>query len=66
MVKLFCAAAALCWALCIFLRGLAAELAPARARSAARRPAAPAALEWRKVRKLGGRVLAIRLQVILA
>lgn len=66
MIKLLCAAAALCWALCIFLRGLAAELAPARARSAARRPAPPAALEWRKVRKLGGRLVAVRVQVILA
>ena len=66
MIKLFCAAAALCWALCIFIRGQVADLAPARALPAARRPAPPAALEWRKVRKLGGRVLAIRLQVILA
>ena len=55
----------LLWALSIFIRSLAAQLAPARARPAARRPAAPAALEWRKVRKLGGRLVAIRLQVIL-
>ena len=64
--ELVAGAAVVCWALCIFIRGLAAQLAPARARPAARRPVPPAALEWRKVRKLGGRLVAIRLQVILA
>ena len=64
--------AVVCWVLCIFFRLLAAQLAPApapaRARTCtARRPASPAALEWRKVRRLPfGRLVAIRLQVILA
>lgn len=66
IAELLAGAVVACWALCIFLRGLATELAPARARPTARRPAPPAALEWRKVRRLGSRVLAIRLQVILA
>lgn len=66
MIKLFCVAAALCWAFCIFIRGQVAEMAPARARPAARRPAPPAALEWRKVRRLGRRVVAVRLQVLIA
>ena len=56
----------LLWALSIFIRSQAAQLAPARARPAARRPAPPAALEWRKVRRLGGRLVAVRVQVILA
>lgn len=65
-MKILAQLVVLLWALSIFIRGLAAQLAPARARPAARRLAAPAALEWRKVRRLGSRVLAIRLQVILA
>ena len=71
MLRLMCAAAVLCWALCIFLNSLVAgqalggrDTAPPRASSSTR--PAPRGLEWRKVRKLGRRVVAVRLQVILA
>lgn len=67
MLKLVSAALVACWALCIFLNSFPAEQAlggrdtrPNRARSQA-----PKGLEWRQVRRLGGRVLAVRLQVIL-
>ena len=67
MLKLVSAAAVLCWALCIFLRTLASDQAPIGrdTRPNRARSQAPKGLEWRQVRRLGGRVLAVRLQVIL-
>lgn len=68
MLKLVSGALVACWALCIFLRCLPAELGlkegtqPAPSQAQRRQPAG---LEWRKVRKLGGRIVAVRLQVIL-
>ena len=58
-------AIAMLWALCILIRGLAVDLAPACARSASS-PTKPAGYEWRKVRRLGGKVVAVRLQILVA
>ena len=69
MLRLVSAALVACWALCIFLRCLPAELGlregtqPARLTSS---PAKPAGLEWRKIGRLpAGRIVALRVQVIL-
>ena len=68
MLKLVSAALVACWALCIFLRCLVAgqSLGGGYTRPAPSPAPKPRGLEWRKVRRLGGRVLAVRLQVILA
>lgn len=53
------------WVICIFLRGLIVDTPQAqRASAPARRP--PAGYEWRKAARLGRRLVAVRLQVILA
>ena len=69
MLKLVSRAAVVCWALCIFLRGQLGEMGlgegTQRAPSPARRRQ-PAGYEWRRVGRLGGRVLAVRVQVLLA
>ena len=56
------------WAVCVFLQCLPAELARWGRNTAARRarPRAPKGYEWRRVNRLGGRVVAVRFQVILA
>lgn len=69
MLKLVSAGAVLCWALCIFLRTLASDQAPigrdtrAPSRAGSQAPK-PRGLEYRRVRRLGGRVLAVRVQVL--
>ena len=68
MLKLVSAALVLLWACCVFFRSVPVGQARGgrntRAPSPARRRQ-PAGYEWRKVRRLGSRVLAVRLQVIL-
>ena len=61
--ELLASVAVMLWALCIFLRVLEVPRAQRASAPARRRPAG---YEWRKVRKLGGRLVVIRLQVILA
>ena len=69
MVELVSAALVLLWACCVFFRGLLGEMGlgegTQRAPSPARRRQ-PAGYEWRRVGRLGGRVLAVRVQLILA
>ena len=67
MLKLVSAALVACWALCIFLRALVAEQAPIGRYTArqARPSQAPRGLEYRRVRRFGRRLVAVRLQVIL-
>lgn len=70
MLKLMSGAAVLAWALCVLFRSFAAGQALGsgytRPLGAPSQAPAPRGLEWRKVRKLGRRVVAVRLQVILA
>lgn len=71
MVELVSRALVLLWAACVFLQSLAAGQAPGgRDTRGPSRPGSqapkPRGLEYRRVRRLGGRVLAVRLQVILA
>lgn len=70
MLKLVSAGAVLCWVLCIFLNSLAAGQAPGGRDTRASPPRSqapqPRGLEWRKVRRMGGRVVAVRLQVLVA
>lgn len=65
MLRLVTIALALLWALCVFLQSLPAGRAPIGEYT--RRPPTPAprGLEWRKVRRFGRKVVAVRLQVIL-
>ena len=68
MLRLVSAALVVCWALCIFLNSFPAEQA-SKGRNT--RPAPPApkprGLEWRKIGRLpAGRIVALRVQVILA
>ena len=67
-MRAFAIALALLWALCVFLQSLPAglSLGGGYTRPAPSPAPKPRGLEWRKVRRLGGRVLAVRLQVILA
>ena len=69
MLELASRALVLLWALCIFLNSIPAEQAlgegTQRAPSPARRRQ-PAGYEWRKVRRFGGRIVALRLQVLVA
>jgi len=55
------------WAVCVFLRCFAGEVRQWGATH--RRPltsSAPRGLEWRAIRPIGNRVLAVRLQVVIA
>ena len=65
MLKLVSAALVLLWGLCIFLNSFPTGQSVGGRDTRPPSPA-PKGLEWRKVRRLGGRVLAVRLQVILA
>ena len=68
MLKLVSAALVLLWAACVFLQSSPAARAPiGRDTRAPGRPASPAprGLEWRRVRRFGRRLVAVRLQVIL-
>ena len=57
---------ALLWALCILIHGLVDQPSLRMRASAPTRRRRPAGYEWRKVRQLGGRLVAVRVQVILA
>ena len=68
MLELMSRAAVVCWAACVFFRGMLGEMGLGEDTQPAPSPARrrqPAGYEWRKVRRLGSRVLAVRLQVIL-
>lgn len=65
VIKLVSAALVACWALCIFLRCLLGELGLGEGTQPAPSPA-PKGLEYRRVRRFGRRLVAVRLQVILA
>ncbi len=69
MLRLLAVLVALCWALCIFLRCLPAELGlkeGTQRAGLASSPAKPAGAEWRKIARLpAGRIVALRVQVIL-
>ena len=69
-MRAFAIALALLWALCVFLQSLPAGQASkggyTRPPLTCSAPQAPRGLEWRKVRRFGRKVVAIRLQVILA
>lgn len=65
MLRTLCAALAVLWGACVLLRSIpAGQVAKG---GYTRRPASPAprGLEWRKARRFGRRVVAVRLQVIL-
>ena len=68
-MRAFAIALALLWALCVFLQSLPAGLSlgggytrPPLASSA---PQAPRGLEYRRVNRLGRRLVAVRVQVIV-
>lgn len=63
-MRAFAIALALLWGACVFLQSLPAGQSVGGRNT---RPASPApkGYELRQVRRLGGRVLAVRLQVIL-
>jgi hypothetical protein len=70
-VELLSAGLVALWAVCITLRGLVKNLVDIV--NQVRRPApppltssAPRGLEWRAIRPIGSRVLAVRLQVVYA
>ena len=65
MLKLVSAALVLLWACCVFFRSVPAGQ-PLGGRDTRAPSPAPKGLEWRKVRRFGGKVVAVRLQVILA
>ena len=65
MLKLVSAALVLLWACCVFFRSIPAGQ-PLGGRYTRRASPAPRGLEWRKVRRLGGRLLAVQVRVILA
>ena len=65
MLKLVSAGVVLLWGLCIFLNSFPAGQSLGGGYTRRASPA-PRGLEWRKVRRLGGKVVAVRLQVILA
>ena len=65
MLRLLAVLVALCWAACVLFRSVPAGQSVGGRDTRPPSPA-PKGLEWRKVRRLGGRVLAVRLQVILA
>ena len=69
MLELMSRAAVLLWACCVFFRSVPAGQTRGRRNTRApRRPAsqAPKGLEYRQVRRFGRRLVAVRLQVILA
>lgn len=67
MLELVSRAAVLCWVLCIFLRGLLGEMGLGEGTQRPNRTpsSAPKGLEYRRVRRFGRRLVAVRLQVIL-
>ena len=65
MLKLVSAGLVACWALCIFLNSFPAEQA-SKGRNTRPPSPAPKGYELRKVRRFGRKVVAIRLQVLVA
>ena len=68
MLKLLTIALALLWACCVLFRSVPAgqSLRGGYTRPAPSPAPKPRGLEWRKVRRLGGRIIAIRLQILMA
>ena len=71
MLRLLAVLVALCWAACVFFRSVPAgrplggrDTRPPLTCSAA--PAAPRGYEYRRVNRLGGRLLAVQVRVIVA
>ncbi len=67
MLKLVSAALVLLWACCVFFRGLLGEMGLGEGTQRPNRTpsSAPKGLEYRRVRRFGRRLVAVRLQVIL-
>ena len=65
MLRLLAVLVALCWAACVLFRSVPAGQSVGGRDTRPPSPA-PKGYEYRRVNRLGGRVLAVRLQVILA
>ena len=66
MLKLVSAGLVLLWGLCIFLNSLPAEQALGGRDTSPTAAPAPRGYELRKVRRFGRKVVAVRVQVLLA
>lgn len=66
ITQLLSAGAALLWALCVTLRSLVGTLGTVRIVRPSWPPQPPRGVEYRTIRKIGPRLVAVRLQLVIA
>lgn len=66
MIELVSGGLALLWGLCVLSRGLAGEMCKILHRWRPLTNSTPRGLEYRHIGRLGGRVVAVRLQLVIA